>query len=289
MAMNAKNGRIYAFILMILLSFGLAVCLAFSFPTQFLTQFKQPSQNTHEILSLQEARSSYETEIQQSIQTMLDTWLGEGRTKVSVHADMDFAQKEQTQELLDLDNPALSKAVGDEVEYTYSKETISSLSKSGQVKHLSIAVLIDSQKIKLSDTLRDDIQRLVERASGFNANRKDSLDIIETTFASAPVFSSSVWQPSLFIFFVILLFVLFGVIMTKNGQLAQQIEPLPTVLPAFTNPAVVNSVAVPSAVEGQVAPNALKKAQNLLQSNPDETLTLLRGWLCQSEGEVNEH
>ena len=67
--------------------------------------------------------------------------------------------------------------------------------------------------------------------------------------------------------------------------MAGQIEPPPAVLPAFTNPAVVNSVAMPSAVEGQVAPNALKKAQDLLQSKPDETLTLLRGWLCQSEGE----
>ena len=76
--------------------------------------------------------------------------------------------------------------------------------------------------------------------------------------------------------------------MTKNGRMAEQIEPPPAVLPAFTNPAVVNSVAMSSVVEGQVTPNALKKAQDLLQAKPDETLTLLRGWLCRGEGEKNE-
>lgn len=272
-------------VLMILLSLGLAFLLPSLIPSNLFNRSDLPAQDTHEILSLEGARSSYENEIQMSVQSMLDTWLGADKTKVSVHADLDFTQNEQKQELLDLDNPALSKAAGDDVEYTYSKQTILSSFKSGQVKHLSITVLVDNQKLSVSDKMRADIQRLVESAAGFNSKRGDSLEIIETSFAPTPFFSSAVWQPSLFIFVLILLFVLFGVLMTKNGQLAGQIEPPPAVLPAFTNPAVVNSVAMPSAVEGQVAPNALKKAQDLLQSKPDETLTLLRGWLCQSEGE----
>ena len=288
MAINAKNSRFFMWILMIILSLGLAFLLPSLTPSNLFNRSDLPSQNTHEIMSLQEARSSYENEIQVSVQAMLDTWLGADKTKVSVHADMDFAQNEQTQELLDLDNPALSKAAGDDVEYTYSKQTISSSFKSGQVKHLSVAVLVNKQKLMLSESMRKDIQRLIENAVGFNAKRGDLLEIIETSFAPTPFFSKVVWQPSLFIFCLILLFGLFGFLMTKNGQLAGQIEPPPAVLPAFTNPAVVNSVAMSSAVEGQVAPNALKKAQNLMQSKPDETLTLLRGWLCQSEGEGNE-
>ena len=272
-------------VLMILLSLGLAFLLPSLIPSNLFNRSDLPTQDTHEILSLEGARSSYENEIQMSVQSMLDTWLGADKTKVGVHADLDFTQNEQKQELLDLDNPALSKAAGDDVEYAYSKQTILSSFKSGQVKHLSITVLVDNQKLSVSDKMRADIQRLVESAAGFNSKRGDSLEIIETSFAPTPFFSSAVWQPSLFIFVLILLFVLFGVLMTKNGQLAGQIEPPPAVLPAFTNPAVVNSVAMPSAVEGQVAPNALKKAQDLLQSKPDETLTLLRGWLCQSEGE----
>ena len=288
MAINARNSRFFVWILMILLSLGLAVLLPSLVPSGLFNRSDLPIQNTHEILSLQEARSAYENEIQASVQAMLDTWLGVDKTKVSIHADMDFAQNEQKQELLDLDNPALSKAVGDDVEYTYSKQIISSSFKSGQVKRLSVAVLVDKQKLQLSESRRADIQRLIENAVGFNAKRGDSLEIIETSFAPAPFFSKTVWQPSLFIFVLILLFVLFGVLMTRNGQLAGQIEPPPAVLPAFTNPSVVNSVAMSSAVEGQVAPNALKKAQDLLQSRPDETLTLLRGWLCQEEGEGHE-
>ena len=288
MAINAKSSRFFVWILMIILSLGFAVLLPSLTPSVLFNRSDLPNQNTHEIMSLQEARSSYENEMQASVQSMLDTWLGADKTKVSIHADMDFAQNEQKQELLDLDNPALSKAVGDDVEYTYSKQTISSSFKSGQVKHLSVAVLVDNQKLAISESMRADIQRLIENTVGFNAKRGDSLEIIETSFAPTPFFSNAVWQPSLFIFLLILLFVLFGVLMTRNGQLAGQIEPPPAVLPAFTNPAVVNSVAMSSAVEGQVAPNALKKAQSLMQSKPDETLTLLRGWLCQSEGESNE-
>ena len=270
---------------MIFLSLGLAFLLPSFVPSNSLNRSDLLNQNTHEILSLEEARSSYENEIQASVQSMLDTWLGADKTKVSVHADMDFTQNEQTQELLDLDNPALSKSAGDDVEYAYSKQTISSSFKSGQVKHLTVAILVDNQKLSISETMRSDIQRLVEHTAGFSARRGDSLEIIETSFAPVPFFSSNVWKPSLFIFVLILLFGLFGVLMTKNGQLAGQIEPPPAVLPAFTNPAVVNSVAMPSAVEGRIAPNALKKAQDLLQAKPDETLTLLRGWLCQSEGD----
>ncbi|MBO5997204.1 MAG: hypothetical protein J6P93_01600 [Alphaproteobacteria bacterium] len=285
MAINAKNSRVCACILMILVSLGLAVCLSLCLPS--FNRSDLPQKNTHEIFSLEEARSSYENEIKNSIQSMLNTWLGADNAKVSVHADMDFSQKEQTQELLDLDNPALSKAAGDDVEYTYSKQMISSSSKSGQVKHLSIAVLLDQQKLTISDSMRADITRLVEHTAGFDVARGDSLEIIETSFAPVPFFSNmSIWQPSLFIF--VLLFVLFGVVMIRNGQMAGQIEPPPAVLPAFTNPAVVNSVAMSSAVEGQITPNALKKAQDLIQAKPEETLTLLRGWLCQGEGEVNE-
>ena len=133
MAINAKNSRFFMWILMIILSLGLAFLLPSLTPSNLFNRSDLPSQNTHEIMSLQEARSSYENEIQVSVQAMLDTWLGADKTKVSVHADMDFAQNEQTQELLDLDNPALSKAAGDDVEYTYSKQTISSSFKSGQV------------------------------------------------------------------------------------------------------------------------------------------------------------
>lgn len=286
MIISAKNNRICTCVLIVLLLLGVAFLLPSLMPAGLFNRSILPSENTHEILSLQEARSSYENEIQTSVQNMLDTWLGVDKTKVNVHADMDFAQKQQTQELLDLDNPALSKTAGDDVEYTYSKQTISSTSKSGQVKRLSITVLVNNQELRLSQEMRDNIQRLIENSSGFNAKRGDSLEIIETSFAPVPFFSSNVWQPSLFIF--VLLFVLFGVLMTKNGRMAEQIEPPPAVLPAFTNPAVVNSVAMSSAVEGQVAPNALKKAQDLLQTRPDETLTLLRGWLCQGEGEKNE-
>ena len=80
---------------------------------------------------------------------------------------------------------------------------------------------------------------------------------------------------------VIFLFVLFGVIMTKNGINAEQIEAPPAILPAFTNPMTYPDISSP--VDGQVKENALKTAQNLLKNKPNETISLLRSWLCQTE------
>ena len=278
MATAYKKLKVCAFILMVLLSLGYAFYLSFSANIS-LSKTNQ-AQQTHELLSLEEARQSYENQVRNTIQSMLDSWFGQQKAKVSVRVQMDFSQNSQTKEALDIDNPALSKAVGDEVEYTYAKQTFFDSQKSGKIKQLSVAVLLDN-KIPLSQSKLDDLKRLIEGVTGFNKSRGDSLEIIETSFAKQPFFSSMVWSHSLFIFMLIFLFVLFGVIMTKNGMKAEQIEALPKVLPAFTDPAVYQNVSLP--VEGQVKANALKKAQDLLQNRPAETITLLRGWLCQAE------
>lgn len=273
---------------MIFLSLGVAFFLCF---TVFLPENQRNiPQNAapHEIVSLQEARQAYEKELTTSAQSLLDRWLGEGKSKVTVRADLDFAQNQQTQELLDVDNPALSKAQGDNVEYAYSKQTVTTSKTSGQVKRLSVAVLVDVQDMPSEEALGAHLRRLIEQAVGFDQARGDTLEMIETSLQPVSFFSNTVWSPSLLVFAIILLFVLFGVIMTKNGLVAEQIEPLPAVLPAFTNPELVRSATqTTNAVEGKIPPNALKQAQSLLQTKPDETLTLLRSWLCQSEGETS--
>ena len=273
---------------MIFLSLGVAFFLCFT--DLFPENQRNIPQNAapHEIVSLQEARQAYEKELTTSAQSLLDRWLGEGKSKVTVRADLDFAQNQQTQELLDVDNPALSKAQGDNVEYAYSKQTVTTSKTSGQVKRLSVAVLVDVQDMPPEEALGAHLRRLIEQAVGFDQARGDTLEMIETSLQPVSFFSNTVWAPSLLVFAIILLFVLFGVIMTKNGLVAEQIEPLPAVLPAFTNPELVRSATqTTNVVEGKIPPNALKKAQSLLQTKPDETLTLLRSWLCQSEGETS--
>ena len=278
MATANRKLKVCAFILMIFLSLGYAFYLSFSENISLPKTNK--TQQTYELLSLEEARLSSENQIKNSIQSMLDSWFGKQKTKVSVRIQMDFSQSSQTKEALDIDNPALSKAIGDEVEYTYAKQTFVDSQKSGKIKQISIAVLVDNQ-MPLSEKKRMDLKRLIEGASGFDVNRGDSLEIIETSFAKEPFFSSSVWSHSLFVFMVIFLFVLFGVIMTKNGINAEQIEAPPAILPAFTNPMTYPDISSP--VDGQVKENALKTAQNLLKNKPNETISLLRSWLCQTE------
>lgn len=281
MATAYKNLKVCALILMIFLSLGFAFYLFFLIQNSLPLQEKN-SQQPYELLSLEEARLSYEEQVKNAIQTMLDSWFGPQKTKVSVRAQIDFTQTSKTKEALDVDNPALSKAIGDNVEYTYSKQTISDSKKSGQVKQLSVAVLIDNKRLSLSESKRNDLRRLIERTAGFNLSRGDSLEIIETSFASVPFFSSSVWSHSLSVFTIILLFVLFGVIMTKNAVKAEQIGSPPSVLPTFTQPNAYISSKTED-INGEIEPNALNKAKILVQNKPNETMTLLRTWLYQTE------
>ena len=281
MATANKKLKVCALILMIFLSLGYAFYLSFH-PNFTVKKNNFPSE-VHEILSLEEARTTYEKQVEQSIQTMLNSWFGENKSKVSVRAEMDFSEQSQTKEILDRDNPVLSKTIGDNVEYSYAKEVLSNSQKTGKIKHLSVAVLIDTAETNLAKETLQDLRRLIERTAGFDFKRGDTLEIVETRFAPMPFFTETVWSHSLFIFTIILLFVLFGVIMTKNAMKAEQIEPPPSILPAFTNP---DSYAIESTDKIQ-KPNALKKVHELLQKNPDETVTLLRGWMCQTE-EIND-
>ena len=230
MAKWNNKSKVYALILMIFLSLG---CLFFGFSGTFL-----PIKNNHfssalehELLSFEEIRMGVENDIKTELQTMLDTWFGPQKTKASVRIQMDFSENQETNETLDVDNPALSKTQGDNVEYLYAKKTQQSLSKGGKIKNISVAVLLDDTS--LSEQKQTNLRHLIEKIVGFDVNRGDSIEIINTAFANQSFFSSSVWSKTLMFFIVILLFVLFGVLMTKNAMKAEQIELPSPVLPTF--------------------------------------------------------
>ncbi|MBE6450289.1 MAG: hypothetical protein E7013_06405 [Alphaproteobacteria bacterium] len=283
MAKLHSESKVYALILMIVLSLG---CLFFtSYETFFSQKENHFSDNLeHEILSFEEIRLGVENDIKTELQTMLDSWFGAQKTKVSVRLQMDFSENKEIQEKLDTDNPALSKAHGDDVEYLYAKKTQELLSKGGKIKNLSVAVLLDNPT--LPEQTQQKLKRLIEKTVGFDASRGDSLEIINTSFANQPFFSSAVWSNSLIVFTIILLLVLFGVLMTKNAMKAEQIELPQPVLPNFTNPEAYSYQK--EDIKNDTTSNTLKNAQNLMEKKPDETLTLLRSWLYQAQGDSHE-
>ena len=283
MAKKQHKSKVYALILMIILSLG---CLFFTISEpSFIKKENHFSSNLeHELLSFEEIRLGIESDIKSELQTMLDTWFGVEKTKVSVRIQMDFSENKETQETLDTNNPALSKAQGDDVEYLYAKKTQELLSKGGKIKNVSVAVLLDNPT--LPTQTKQNLQRLIEKTVGFNADRGDSIEIISTSFANQPFFSSSVWSNSLIVFTIILLLVLFGVLMTQNAMKADQIELPQPVLPTFTNP---EAYSYPKEdIENDASSNTLKNAKNLMEKKPDETLTLLRSWLYQTQGDSHE-
>lgn len=286
MASITQSNKVSTFFLIAVVVLGFVLMFLNFKPSFFAPSLVSPSVDTskpHEISQLEEARTLYETQVTQSIYHLITPWLGDNAASVTVRAEMDFTQNEKAEEILDIDNPALQVVQGDDITYTYSKTNLQNKRSAAVIQRLSIAVLLDNQKQNFSDETLQQIRKIIEHAAGFNEARGDTIEIVETHFMGTPFWRSAI-NPLLIL---LLLFVL-GALVIKSTLTGKQIESAPAILPAFTRPEVVGQVGASAQIDGLIEPNALKKAQTLQTQKPKETLNLLRGWMCQTEGGVDE-
>lgn len=242
----------------------------------------------------EKVRQEYENRLAQSVQSLLEKVVGAGKAEVSIRADIDFSQQTTNREVLDTDAPALksSKMAADgyeETEYAFSKQSSHTIQNGGVIRRLSIAVLVDESAAALTQTLQNQLRVLVERATGFDAERGDLLELIPTTFtqsSSATSLDKEWVRLAEFVFLSILLIVGFLMVVMKSFFPLREKETSSVVdsgamLPAFVRPEVV-ATAGSSPINGAVNENALQKAQEIVEKNPQEALDVLRGWMSQS-------
>lgn len=164
-----------------------------------------------------EYQGNIERDMAGRIQVMLENVVGKGKASIQVSADLDFRVMEKTEEIYDSENPAVrstqkevdkssSKAGDPKVSATgaekeKSEETINyeinkTVSKTimpvGDVKKLSIAVLVDGTYIKDAkgaETYQDRskkelemIEEIVRKSAGFNAQRGDQVVVTSMQF-----------------------------------------------------------------------------------------------------------
>lgn len=166
-----------------------------------------------------EYQRNIEREIATKIQTMLENVVGQGKAVARVNADLDFRIMEKTEESYDPESPVVrssqkqvdkasgppaaagesADAAGGEKEKTdetvnfeINKTTSKTVMPVGEIKKLSIAVLVDGiytkndkGAVEFQERAKkelDSFEELVRKSSGFNAERGDQVTVSSMPF-----------------------------------------------------------------------------------------------------------
>jgi flagellar M-ring protein FliF len=196
--------------------------------------------------------------------------------------------------------------------YEISK-TVRNLTRAGgEIKKLSVAVLVaappagegDKAAAGLTDTQKDKIKDLVQTAIGFNAERGDKVEVVDLPFAAPPE-PEAVAEPFLtkaqmlhlaeyallaLALLIVALLVVKPALGTLNKAISTPAAPLPLPpLQAMAPGAGAAPLDLPAGgdeslidikrVQGRVRESSVKKVQEVVDQNPEESLAVVRGWM----------
>ena len=200
--------------------------------------------------SLQQRSVAIEQRLRNQIEEILNSVVGVGRSRVRVNADLNFDRTTQTSETYDPDGQvvrstqtkeanstsvsdngqvtagnqlpnaqAVNTSPGDRqgsnsteeiVNYEISKATRSQVTEAGEVKRLSVAVLVDGTyaddgngNVTYTPRTQEELDRiavLVRSAVGFDESRGDVVQIVNLRFAQPPVGDLADTAPGMFDF-----------------------------------------------------------------------------------------
>jgi flagellar M-ring protein FliF len=226
------------------------------------------------------------------------------------------------------EKPSLQSNRTEEVtNYEISKTVRNTTRETGEVRRLSVAVLVDGTYTTAEDGTRtyqprsdadlDQIAALVRSAIGFDAQRGDTLEVVNMQFAEVEVIDDVLVDDTLFGFdknklldmaeiltvAIMIILVVLLVIQPMVGRLlaaeAPQVDddleaellasrpPSPALEGPSEDefqPSQVNeegSMIDMQKVEGQVKASSVKKIEDIVDAYPAETVSVLRSWMTQ--------
>ncbi len=236
-------------------------------------------------------RRDYEARLAKELTQMLERIVGKGRADVTVRADIDFSQQQTNREILDTDMPVISSqktGLGrEETQYAFSKQNIRFIQNGGVIQKIRVAALVD--ETSLTPGMREKIETLLTQAAGLDEERGDTLEVVQASFNAVPSSSplDKDWvRIAEFIFLSIVLVLAFLLVVIKSFTPVRS-EPEnaslpPQPMPAFVNPSVLSETTSSSQIKGTVSENALAQAHELIDTQTDDAVTVLRGWLYQT-------
>jgi flagellar M-ring protein FliF len=314
----------------------------------------------------EEMRRSYEQRTTDTIEDIVGRVVGFGHVRANVTADLNFDKVSTNEEIYDPngqvvrstqttdekdkehqagagevsvqnnlpgvpgasgDNPTTeSSKAGETTNYEISKTVRSKVSEVGDVKKLSIGILIDgtydtdkdgkkTYKPRDQATL-DQITSLVKSAVGFDEKRGDTVQVVNMQFADIDAGADSGKDTKLFGFergdllnaaeiitvaIMVILVVLLvlqpmvGRLLSTDGGLEEGME-ADMLTRRAANPALAgpdmqkfespvapeeDSLIDMSRVEGKVKASSVKKIEDIVNSYPAETVSVIRSWMGQ--------
>lgn len=207
------------------------------------------------------------------------------------------------------------------VNYEISRTTRTEVSEGGRIRRLSVAVAVDGvltpgengAEVAYAPRSEEEMQRLtalVRSAVGFNAERGDIVEVVNTQFARMAPPGGELAEPGMlaflgdldvmriveivaalvaamaFVFFV-LRPLIGGLVRGAGGPasadaLSTNVPALPgpsgaaAALPAPDDPEAVIDIAQ---IQGRVRASSVKKVAEVVDKHPDESIQIIRGWL----------
>ena len=161
-----------------------------------------------------EYRNNFEKSVVAQIQSMLERIVGQGKAVVRVSADLDFKVMEKTEELYDPDSPVIRSTqkqtenvtplpnattgrgteskLDEVINYEINRTVSKTVMPVGEIRKLSIAVLVDGKYTKdakgeevyqpRDKAELDKLDDLVKKSVGFNAARGDQVVVTDMPF-----------------------------------------------------------------------------------------------------------
>ncbi|GIX47048.1 MAG: flagellar M-ring protein [Candidatus Tectimicrobiota bacterium] len=302
-------------------------------------------------------KQTLERTLEARIQTMLEHVLGPGKALARVSADLDFQQIERTEERYDADNPAIRSeqrtqesgsgagfwAIGvpgvpsnvpqntpppqppttstsrqsETVNYELSKVVSKIVAPSGEIRQLSVAVLIDGtyqvqegkrRYVPRSEEEMAKFRDIVKSAVGYNAARGDQVVVVNVPFttpetdaaqalaaAQRQAFWLTVGRYGVYALLALLalLFVIRPLIawVTRGGEPHTAELPLPQTVQELEGAMAAEGAALPQGPEGAAAlpeeePREKTRLQRLqeravafVRAEPERAAEMIRMWM----------
>lgn len=309
--------------------------------------------------SLQERTVEVESRLRNQVEEILNSVVGPGRARVRVNAEVDYNRLTETTETFDPEGQVVRSTqtkeeassatsrnaqvtVGNElpnagaqnggggdrdtaslteevVNYEISRSTRTEVVEAGQVKRLSVAVLVDGTyqpndngdvvyTPRSQETL-DRISVLVRSAVGFDQNRGDVVEVVNLQFALPPQEDVLTEGNGLFDFtrddiirfaelgvlFLIALLLLLFVVRPLLRRIVTPEEKQPQELMIGPDGTLVVETEVPQEEveedefviewleqakhEGAMQASSIAKVGDMIKDHPTEAVTIVRGWL----------
>jgi len=204
--------------------------------------------------------------------------------------------------------------------FEISKKITNHVRESGLLKRISVAVLIDGELIEQEDgevvyrerteQEMDNLAKLVSSAIGYNAERGDTVEVINMRFVEKEV---DLEEP-LDLFFglqkqdlvriaeviVLLILAVLAILLVVRPLLTRAFEALPAAAAEAEQRLLAEAAGVPAIqgpeggeeedyeelididrVEGRVQSSSVKRVGEIVEKHPEEALSIIRGWMYQ--------